>query len=611
VNPETGCPGSGDEVRLGRTAQGLVVRTAAYRLDVDADGGTARLAAPGGPEVARLHLAAALDRLDGPDETLETGAPEVTATDPHPVIEVTRRSTRWESAAVRLVCRPGTVELSWSVRGTGTLTTAHLLAGRSVAAGPGSGHRPSGTSFRTLFSPNPGDPRALVRPAGHSAVIGVVGDARPGRGHWFFTPAPLCLALTTAEVRHPEEPAEGGWWTLAVGAPVRELTFTQLEWVPADGGFGLRLDYEGHTGVDGAFRTPAVVLTPGLADPYEGLRRHRALAGARGWAPPVRERAHPRWWSAPMFCGWGAQSHEAARLGVPARDLATQAHYDGFLAHLAARGLEPGTVVVDDKWQARYGTCEPDPGKWPDLRGWIAGRHRRGQRVLLWWPAWEWEGLPEEYCVRNPLGRPVALDPTHPGARRALAEAVTGMLGPGGLDADGLKIDFTARTPSGTALTRYGKAWGIALLHELLATVHTVAKQVKPDALVITHTPHPGFADVTDMVRLNDMLRLDDPEPDAPVVPQMLHRAAVVRASCPDVLVDTDDWCVPDLRSWREYLAVKPRLGVPALYYATHVDRTGEPLADEDYAALRETWRAWDERRGAAPAAPHTDGEPC
>ena len=46
---------------------------------------------------------------------------------------------------------------------------------------------------------------------------------------------------------------------------------------------------------------------------------------------------------------------------------ATQASYDGFLGVLAANGVVPGTVVIDDKWHRAYGTCEPDTVKWPDL----------------------------------------------------------------------------------------------------------------------------------------------------------------------------------------------------------------------------------------------------
>ena len=121
------------------------------------------------------------------------------------------------------------------------------------------------------------------------------------------------------------------------------------------------------------------------------------------------------------------------------------------------------------------------------------------------------------------------------------------------------------------------------------------SKKSNPEALVITHAPHPGFADVTDMIRLNDMLRLDDPGPlpAASVVQQMRYRARVASAAMPDVLVDTDDWCVPDKRTWRAYLEEKPSLGVPSLYYATHLDLSGEALDEDDYAALRRIWSDW------------------
>jgi hypothetical protein len=301
-----------------------------------------------------------------------------------------------------------------------------------------------------------------------------------------------------------------------------------------------------------------------------------------------------------MFCGWGAQMARARDTGRPAPALATRAEYDAHLAHLEERGLVPGTIVIDDKWQESYGGPDPDPAKWPDLPGWIAGRHARGQKVLLWWRAWSTEGVPDAWCVRTPDGHPVALDPGHPEARALLTDSITGMLAPDGLDADGLKIDFTADTPSGHHLATHGDSWGIALLYDLLAVIHAAAKAAKPDALVITHTPHPAFAGVTDMIRLNDMLRLDDPDPYASVVPQMRHRAAVTAASCPQLPVDTDDWCAPDREQWRAYAAVKTELGVPALYVSTHLDRTGEPLEDDDYAALRRQWAAWRAGGGTA-----------
>jgi hypothetical protein len=121
---------------------------------------------------------------------------------------------------------------------------------------------------------------------------------------------------------------------------------------------------------------------------------------------------------------------------------------------------------------------------------------------------------------------------------------------------------------------------------------------VKPGCLLVGHTPNPIVAGTVDMIRLNDTLRLDDPRQTVDIVPQMRHRAAIVRAACPDHLVDTDDWCAPSLAAWRAYARVKPSLGVPALYYATHLDLTGEALEASDYALLRETWAAYRREQG-------------
>jgi hypothetical protein len=330
-------------------------------------------------------------------------------------------------------------------------------------------------------------------------------------------------------------------------------------------------------------------VTLNVANPFTGLRRHRDDLVSRGFAPPAEPRSQPDWWLQPIFCGWGEQCHLEKVKGGLAADHATQANYDEFLARLAEHGVAPGIVVLDDKWQATYGANEPDGEKWPDLKGWIARRHDAGQHVLLWWKAWDPEGVPPELCVRNADGVPVALDPGNPATRAFLRAAVDTMLSPDGLDADGFKVDFTARTPSGRALEHAGGGWGIALLHELLAIVYGAAKEAKADALVMTHTPHPSFADVTDMIRLNDMV-------SGEIVPQMTFRADVVRAALPELPIDTDDWRIPDKRSWREFLEVKPELGVPSLYYATHLDATGEPLDEGDYSAVRRVWDEWKER---------------
>jgi hypothetical protein len=527
----------------------------------------------------RLRLLSSVDTLAGPDETL--GTPSVTHDGDR--IEVRCASSRWAKRVTVLERHGNRLEVRTTVHGNGHVLAAHLLGGHR----PPAGYLPSGSALRTVYSPNPDHPRRILRPAVEPAVIGVVGDgAEPGVGRWLFAPAPWCLAVTRDE---------GEWAALGLAAPIEQQTFTSMHYAAGTDGFSLRLDYEGHTHVDGELTLPVVVVQFGHDAPTTALRAHRDLLVDRGLAPVARTKI-PGHWRQPMFCGWGAQHHLALRTGSSTKDLATQEHYDAFLGHLARHGVVPGTVVVDDKWASRYATCRPDESKWPDLAGWIRSRHDRGQRVLLWWKAWDAEGAPAEACVRLPDGSPVAIDPEHPLGAATIEDAVEYMLGE--LDADGLKVDFLAKTPSGTALHHVGPSWGAALLHRLLEIVYTTAKRVKPDALIVTHTPNPAFADVTDMIRLNDIRMLDAVDPDGPVVPQMRYRAEVVAAVCPGTPVDTDGWCLPDRAEWAAYLREQPALGVPALYYATHVDLSGEPLRVEDLAEVARSWEAYRAAHG-------------
>jgi hypothetical protein len=565
-----------------------------YRLTVRDGAPIAWLDDREGRHWAQLRLLASIDTLDGPDETLSVTGPRVEEAGHLTRFTWTLGSSRWRRKRLVMETGPHVITAHAEVDGPGRPTSVRLLGGRAVLPS-GSGQFWSGAWFATLFSPSPGNTARIARPASEPATIGVVSGSEPGRGAWFFTPAPLTYAVSRSRAPSGTELPEGPWMWLGLDAAVADANFPAFEWDAIDRGFSLGFDLQGKQEVDRAWRTPPLVI--GLAaDPYEALVAHRARLVQAGAAPLPAPRESPSWWREPVFCGWGAQCRLALQdgvgmIGAPA--YATQQHYDAFLAHLERKGIVPGTVVVDDKWQAAYGTSRPDVTKWPDLRGWIAQRHAQGQRVLLWWKAWDPEGLPERWCVRSDAGAPLGLDPTHAQARTAIRAAVRTMLAPEELGADGLKIDFTARTPSGVATRHHGAAWGIALLHELLALVAEEARRVNPEALLVGHAPSPLFGSVIDMVRLNDMVRLDDPEPAVDVVPQMRYRAAVARAALPDHLIDTDDWCAPDLETWRRFLSVKTELGVPALYYATGIDLSGEDFEPDDYAAVRGAWAEW------------------
>jgi hypothetical protein len=585
-----------------RDAVGVTVRAGSYRLRLTDDRPYALLSDPDGTPWADLCLAWSVHRSDGLDDTAVIDGPAIEEGGGGVRLTIGMRSSLWSGKRLRLDCADDRLSARLELEGRGRITDAHLFGGYYSASGRhGTGFLRSGAGFATVFEPEPGPPERLALPAGRPAAIDVLGGSLPGRGHWFFTPAPFCFGFCRLPTTTGALPP-GPWLMAGLATQPGEHHFSGLHYDVEEEGFSLRLAYEGQTTVDGRFRVPDVVFLFGAADPYVGIRAYRDDLAARGLLPGDRAAplaARPAWWNTPIFCGWGAQAHLAAGTIDGAPDHSRQVRYDGFLASLEDHGLRPGIVVIDDKWQSGYGRNEVDLDKWPDLPGWIARRHDAGQRVLLWLKAWDAEGLPPEQCIRNAAGEPVAVDPTHPGYEATLRAAVHRMLATDGYDADGLKIDFTARTPSGPGLVRHGREWGAELLFRLLATIHDEAKRTKPDALVVTHAPNPYFERVADMIRLNDALRLDDPGSPRAVVPQMRHRAAIVRAACPGVLIDTDDWAMPDLATWREYLAAQPELGVPALYYTTHIDRSGEPLEERDYEALRGLWASFPGRARA------------
>ncbi len=332
------------------------------------------------------------------------------------------------------------------------------------------------------------------------------------------------------------------------------------------------------------------------------MTRYCDALRACGWAPDHGRGPAQGWWQEPMFCGWGEQVsqefHDGLRpivdVAVPrAPDRATQANYEHWLAALETQGLDPGTVVIDDKWQASYGLNDVDRSKWPDLPGFIAGQHARGRHVLLWLKAWDPAGLPPEECICDAAGKPLGVDPGAPAYRARFAAQVRHMLCD--LGADGFKVDFTHLIPRGRDGRSQGGAWGLELLRQWLAILSDAATTAKPDALIVTHTANPYVADLVDMLRLNDVAGLVDVR--ASIVPDMMHRGRIARAASPYWLIDSDNWPCLTRVQWRDYIRAQGAgtFGVPSLYHAERLGwgPTDEPLDADDYAAVRVAWATY------------------
>lgn len=553
----------------------LRVDAARYHLIWHGDGPFVTLQDAAGSRVADLFALSGVHSTRGLDDTVRMGEWRAAIGDGVITVTLDAESAIWDAKRFIFECYPDRFRYRIVVEGRAAITEARYFGGYySGSLKMGTGFFMSGQAFREGFNPEPSRQEVYAFPINAATTIDLTGTSLPGREDWFFTPPPFCYAfLLGAE-----------WLGIGVEARPGENRFTAYSYEGRLDAFALSLDYEGQVPVDGVYELPALGFDF-APTPYAALERHVAALERHGCAPPVAERLQPAWWREPIFCGWGAQCGVARREGGRAPDYARQPLYDDFIDALARNGIYPGTIVLDDKWQATYGENRVDPAKWPDLPGFIARQHAAGRRVLLWLKAWDPEGLPIEACVTNAAGLPVALDPTSPLGEQALRESVRVMLGEYG--ADGFKIDFSARIPSGPALRRHGDAWGLELMKAYLGILYDEAKRVRPDALVMAHTPHPYLSDCVDMIRLNDI------NMNADVNCAMQHRAHVVRIACPGVIIDTDNWPVRDRDQWRAYVQIQNTLGVPALYFATEIDRTGEPLTGDDYHLIRETWAAY------------------
>jgi hypothetical protein len=597
------------------------VASARYSLVIEDTGPTffrspyALLSGSDGTPWMDINLLSSVHTTAMPDEVWDVSPPVVTERDGIVRISVLTKGTSWDVHELQLECTADTVELTVLVSGSARIADVTLFGADASLSNGASGTFRSAMAFASVFAPIASEPVQLVRPARAAVSLGVTGDADPGRLNAVFSPPPLVLGLGRQLPLGATDMPGGDWLGMSVREAVEKLTFSTLRYEPLDSGFLLRLPYDGHTVVDGEWQSPTIVLRPAHSG-WDVLDDHREDLIAHGFASVDKGEAEA-WWREPIFCGWGAQcarsAHELHRVPPDADtdpeseaeentvvrsapNLARQDVYDEFLATLEANDIRPGTIVIDDRWQAEYGTATADLDHWPDLRGWIAAKHAEGHKVLLWWKAWDPQGIPLDECVTDAAGRPIAVDPGNPAYLDRLRAIIHSLLSADGMDADGFKIDFTQRTPSGRTLQGTDNVWGIAALHRLLDTIHTAAKDAKQDALVICHAVHPSFATVCDMVRLNDVSKYDIHHERVPVVDQLTFRNEIARRTLPGHVIDTDQWPMPNRAEWLHYAQVQGTLGVPALYYVESIDRSGEKIHAEDLAVIAETWRDYRER---------------
>ncbi len=545
-----------------------------YSLEFTKDRYFVLLKNPSGQTLAQLFLFSSIHSSTGFDDTTLVGDWIVSTRQDEILLSCTCLSSCWQQKTVLLRCRADRFYYGVEVKGSGAITDALYFGGYcSGLERWGSGFFMSGQNFLQGWTPEPNTRESVYFSAAGSEGIDVNGVPVPGRDGWFFTPPPFCFAFQT----------ETNWLGLGVNCNPGENQFVEYRYSGGDRKFFMALTFEGHARVSAGYSLPEIGFYFD-GGPYETLERYVEDLVEAGRVPPITPKSQSRWWHAPIYCGWGSQCYLASLDNGSAPKYATQDNYNRFMQELKERNIFPGTVVIDDKWQKEYGLNSIDTEKWPDLAGFIRERHAEKQKVLLWLKFWDAEGLPESECVVNKTGIRLAVDPSNPEFERRFRKQVRFMLSPNGLDADGFKIDFSARIPSGPGLKKQGNLWGLELMKRYFEILHSGAKQAKADALIIAHAPNPYLAPYIDMIRLNDINVGKD------LLPAMRHRQKVARIAMPEALIDTDNWQMTDKAEWLDYLRIQPELGVPAMYYCSHIDRTQESLTDEDIQLLNKVW---------------------
>ena len=547
-----------------------------YSVELVQDRPGVKVTLPDGKLFAELFLVSSAHTMQGRDVSAAIPQWQAEEIEGGYVLRGETDSLLWEKKTVSLTMLEDRMIYGMSVEGEGALTDVELLSGYYTGANKRHSNARfySGFHVDSLFNPEPDGWEQYSVSHQERALIDMTGVPIPGRDHWFFTPPPFCFAVRKGDV----------CMTLGVTAQPGKHTFTEYEYIGGRGQ-GLILRYEGETKVSGTYELPQVQMIFGQ-DEYALLGEFSRIERIQ----PTAKRQFD-WWTRPIFCGWGAQSALSQDYKKPAPALAFQKFYEDFTASLDEKGFNPGIIVIDDKWQAQYGLNNVDTEKWPDMKGFIRSMHEKGRKVLLWLKAWDPEGVDPALCVRDFKGNAQAIDPEHPEYLAIFKAACENMLSPEGLDADGFKIDFTARIPTCAGCQHYGQHWGLELMRDYLTMVHDTAKAIKEDALVMCHCPHPYLADKLDMIRLNDV------NTGRPVCAQMIHRAKMTEAVLPDRLIDTDNWPMPNKQSWLDYERIQPDLGVPSLYYLWHMDNSPEEITEEDLDVVRDCWNRWEEKR--------------
>ncbi len=465
-------------------------------------------------------------------------------------------------------------------------------------------------SFKKIFNPEPNVYSKHYFECFDYSLISVNSDFSDYcGGNFYFNPGTLCYL---AGCENPQN-----WLSFGLAVKPGEYMFSDFEYI-GGAGFGLNINYCGLFEVEEFFTSPKIVIFSGKSEKETLLHYINYLTDSK--LIPESNISPINWWHGPIICPVGYQYYQTDlfRVRSPSerpKDLAgyfacTQTNSEKFIDLIDHYEIDWRIFIIDVKWFINAGQKIIDIGRWPNMKEFVENLHRRNKKVLIWWSPWDTEGwslvecitYSEETCgiYKNKPGRyskfdlsadkvKVAPDITLPFVQQKVYEQLTYLLGEDGINIDGLKMDHTASTPG-----LYGmifpegskKIYGIELMHYYQNFLYKTAKSIKSDALILGQSPNPYFADCIDMIRLGDTYTHNE----FSITKQMGIRWEMAKIANSKWLIDMDGWPLPSISALDEYIAFQAAKGVPSLYYATHLDTTGEEIPPETFIKIRDVW---------------------
>jgi hypothetical protein len=375
------------------------------------------------------------------------------------------------------------------------------------------------------------------------------------------------------------------WASIGIGEIPGKYLFNAFEYTGIKvAGASFYVNYQGYTGIDGGFVSPTATIQFAASE-FTLQEKYVAWLDKKNFSTQFRFENAP-WHRLPIFCGWSEQGQEAHRNGKSswfANSMATQENYEKWIDTLDNYGLPYGTILIDDKWQAYYGTFDIDTKKWPDLKGFVDKQHAKGKHVLLWVPGHHKEGIPKEFSVLDENDEIVTGDVTNPAYEKFLREKVKYLVKEIGID--GFKEDWVGGFAVKKALKLTKPVIGIEFFRKFQFILHDEAHKWKKDALVETQTPFPLFRESSDMLRLNDLWSGTRDVPDVMRLRAKLANIAGWR------LIDCDNASSTHLEMWWEYMLAQPTIGVPSLYIVSETETTHEKIPAYMFTFLANFWK--------------------